>query len=558
VSRHRVPDPAGAPLADTPRVRPDYGVAFMVLVMLLAFGLRAGSLTTQSLWRDEVDALCYAFEFPHLTAQVLAPAAAGELTTPCACPPPPVTLGEEQRQEPPLRRLTRVLRPMIRQNGPLYFFLLRGWIGLAGHTVYSLRFFSLWFGVLGVPLTHALGRRLLGRAAGRLSALLVAASPYLVWYSQEVKMYTLVPALALLALYGLRRAVDGGGRRWWGVQVVATSLAFYTHIWSALLVPVQAVLLASWWPRWRRRLWGVLVSLALLTLPYLPLALWQIPSAFARRETGFPAYTLGEMALLLLNGWSLGITGRGWPWGAALCGGAALLGIVGAALTGVGAGLRPRPHGGGDRGGSPLRGLVGWLAVPLVAVWFVSLWQPLFTDRYLIWAAPAFYLLAGAGLAFLWRRGRWPAVLLLVGVLALFGVNLQAQATLPIKSDLRAAAAYVEARYRPADLLIFQIPHVRYTFDYYFGPEAYVWADGLYTNHRGADGTYLTTEGTAGLMLAQVTRGYRTVWLVASEVGMWDERGLVQGWLEANGERMEEAHFVRVDVYRYRLDDAPE
>jgi hypothetical protein len=196
--------------------------------------------------------------------------------------------------------------------------------------------------------------------------------------------------------------------------------------------------------------------------------------------------------------------------------------------------------------------------VPIVAVWFVSLWQPLFTDRYLIWAAPAFYLLAGAGLAFLWRRGRWPAVLLLVGVLALFGVNLQAQATLPIKSDLRAAAAYVEARYRPDDLLIFQIPHIRYTFDYYFDPETYTWADGLYTNHRGADGTYLTTEGTAGLMLAQITRGYRTVWLVASEVGMWDERNLVQGWLEANGERVEEAHFARVDVYRYRMRDAPE
>jgi len=630
----------------------------LVLLTLMAFGLRAGSLTAQSLWRDEVDALCYAYEFPHMLWEALAPEQAGGLQTPCACPPPPLptewTAGTLQE------RVVGLLGAMIRQNGPLYYFLLRGWVALAGHTEYAMRFFSLLFGVLCVPLTAALGTRLLGRTAATFAAALMVASAYMVWYGQEVKMYTLVPALVLLALYGLRRGMDEGGI-WWAVQVVATTLLLYTHIWGALLIPLQILWLLVEWPRWRPRWRGALIGMALLTLPYLPLAIWQAPAALARRETGFPHHTLGEMALILVNGWSTGIMTRGWPWGALACGGTAALGLVlglarparrqpqggqpvGAglapALRGqpqggqpqggqpqglplqapppkgqpVGAGLAPalkgQPQGGQPQGGQPqglplqapapkgqpvgaglapaqrgqpvgaglapaLKGqpqgfplhvpalhfLTLWLTVPLLIIWLISLRQPLFTDRYLIWCAPAFYLLAGQGWAILretTKTRRHKRIfhfvsLCLCGIIFfVFTLNLHAQAAIPIKSDVRAAAAYVESRYQPGDLLIFQIPHIRYTFDYYFGPTDYLWADGLYTNHRTEGGEYRLSEDSAGRWMALIVGERSRVWLVASEVDMWDERNLVQGWLERTLIRTDEAHFTRVDVYRYQ------
>ncbi|MBC7227733.1 MAG: glycosyltransferase family 39 protein [Thermoflexales bacterium] len=518
-------------------------------LVLLAFGLRAGSLTAQSLWRDEVDALCYAYEFPYLLAEALAPNRAGDLQTPCACPPPPIatdwTAGTLRE------RAVGLLGAMIRQNGPLYYFLLRGWVGLAGHTEYAMRFFSLLFGVLCVPLTAALGTRLLGRSAATVAAALMAISPYLVWYGQEVKMYTLVPALVLLALYGLRRGMDEGGK-WWAVQVVATTVLLYTHIWGALLIPLQILWLAVEGPRWRPRWRGALVGMALLTLPYLPLALWQAPAVLARRETGFPHHSLGEMALILLNGWSTGILARGWPWGALVCGGTAALGL--AADFSRPSARRARLF------------LALWLVFPLLVIWLISLRQPLFTDRYLIWCAPAFYLLTGAGWAVLQEttktrrhKGKFSNFvswclcgILLLALLAVFALNLHAQANVPVKSDLRAAAAYVEAHYRPGDLLIFQIPHVRYTFDYYFGPTDYLWADGLYTNHRTESGEYRLSEDAAGRWMALIVGERARVWLVASEVEMWDERDLVQRWLERSFVRADEAHFARVDVYEYR------
>ncbi len=538
----------------------------LILLTLLAFGLRAGFLTAQSFWRDEVDALCYAYEFPHLLWEALAPERVGDLRTPCACPPPP--LPTDWAAGTLQERVVGLLGPMIRQNGPLYYFLLRGWVALTGYTEYALRFFSLLFGVLCVPLTAALGTRLLGRTAATFAAALMAASPYMVWYGQEVKMYTLVPALVLLALYGLRRGMDEGGV-WWAVQVAATTMLLYTHIWGALLIPLQMLWLLVEWPRWRPRWRGALVGMALLTLPYLPLALWQAPAALVRRETGFPYRTLGEMALILLNGWSTGILSRGWPWGALACGGTAALGLaLGLSRPAAWRTARDEQPVGGQPQGLPpqapaLHFLALWLTVPLLVIWLISLRQPLFTDRYLIWCAPAFYLLAGQGWAVLkkttkTRRHEGKNFFNFVSwclcglIFLIFALNLHAQATVPIKSDVRAAAAYVEARYQPGDLLIFQIPHIRYTFDYYFGPTDYLWADGLYTNHRAEGGTYRLSEEAAGRWMALIVGNRARVWLVASEVEMWDERNLVQGWLERTFVRADEAHFTRIGVYGYR------
>jgi hypothetical protein len=574
-------------------------LAAISLLALIAFAVRAASLDAQSLWRDEVDALCYAFEFPDLIARTLAPEAGTGPGPPCACPPSPLDAGAVPGEQI-LSRLVRTVGRMVRHNGPLYYFLLRGWVAIAGTSEYAMRFFSLAFGVLSVPLIYVLGRRLFNHQAGLLAALLVVASPYLTWYSQEVKMYALVMALALLAIYGLRRAIEGNGLpvpggvkgslpkggalpvpsgvegslpkgrawHWWAVQVVATSLAFYAHILAALLVPVQVLLYLVWWPQARRQWVGALLSLACLTLPYLPLAVWQAPLVFQARETGFHHHSLGEMAEILLSSWSLGMGSWGWPWGAALMAALAVWGLVGF----------PRVKGLARR-----LALLGWLVTPLLAVWLISLRQPLFTDRYLIWTASAFYLLVGLGLASLWRfgaRGRGArsrefgensassveplsrpafgraAVLLLAGIILVFnGVNLWRQATVPMKSDFRAAAAYVAGRHAPGELIVFQIPHGRYTFDYYFPGGEYAWAEGLYTNHRTPDGAYLLSDQQAAHHMQGMAAGYDTIWLVATEVGMWDQRGLVQAWLEANAQRVDEEHFLWVDVYRYVMDD---
>jgi hypothetical protein len=227
--------------------------------------------------------------------------------------------------------------------------------------------------------------------------------------------------------------------------------------------------------------------------------------------------------------------------------------------------------------------------VPLLSLWLISRWQPLFTDRYLIWTAPAFYLLVALALnyfASIPDAARWVFLPLLCAVLISNGVSLWKQSSTPMKSDFRAAADYVatyeevsstdrttdpesnlnHSIYLPIaagngqstfdELIIFQIPYGRYTFDYYFPVETYPCAEGLYTNHRTASGTYAMSEAQAAQQMRAITGGHDVIWLIATEVEMWDERYLVQEWLDEHAHRVAEAHFKRVDVYRYELPDA--
>jgi hypothetical protein len=60
----------------------------------------------------------------------------------------------------------------------------------------------------------------------------------------------------------------------------------------------------------------------------------------------------------------------------------------------------------------------------------------------------------------------------------------------------------------------------------------------------------------AARRMEEMTKGYDMVWLVATEVPMWDERNLVQQWLDQRALQVSAAHFTRVDVYRYALPDA--
>jgi hypothetical protein len=195
--------------------------------------------------------------------------------------------------------------------------------------------------------------------------------------------------------------------------------------------------------------------------------------------------------------------------------------------------------------------LLAWLALPPLLIYFVSLGMPIFTDRYLIWAMPAFLALLACGIVALADEWRPLGIAAGAVILALNGWSLYLQATQPIKADFRAAAAYVAQRIEADDALMFQIPYNRYTFTYYASagrnPRDPAW--------QGVDGPYTNagmSEAEADAWMATKLGGAETVWLVFSEAEMWDRRDLTGQWLAANAEEVERADFARATVIRYR------
>jgi mannosyltransferase len=514
---------------------------------LVAFLLRVPHLDAQSLWRDEVDVLRFANQ--------------------------------------PAAELVHNLA-QIKYNGPLYYILMRGWLALAGESEFALRFLAACAGVLAVVLTGWIGQVLIGRRAAWLAALLVAVSPYMVWYSQEAKMYALVSVLTLLAMACQLRALATGRAGWWAGFVIAASLSFYIHMLAALLIPVYASIFLLAWPGTRRRWRGWLASMGALTLPYVPLVLWQLPLVVDTYTTGHPFYSIQDVLALLFNLYTRGVALVGNWIVVAVFLFAALAGIFtpptarpahrGAGTKNLegGFGVPPSPQpppskGEGAGFPSPRRGegrvrggrwgntrilsearlrlfLLLWLFLPIGAVYLVSLRAPVFEPRYMIFVTPAFYLLAGLGLMVLSRSWRPAAGVSLAVILSFSLLGVWTQATVPLKSDFRAAAAYVAAHRRDGAPIMFQMPYGRYTFDYYFHGD-YTVLEGPWTN----DGQ---SEVQVDAAMAQLLAGYGDVWAVFSESELWDSRGLTRSWLDRHARLVETAHFALVDVYHYNLN----
>ncbi len=508
-----------------------YAARFAPLALIfIAFVIRLNGLTFQSLWRDEVDAICFA------QAPLLKELPQTALSFTPTCPP----------NIPEL--LAAFTQPGF--NGPLFFLMLRGWIGLFGYSEFALRSFSLTCGVISVALIITLGTRLFNRAVGLVAGALLAFSAYQVWYSQDAKMYPLITLLALGSIYFLRRAAEEGRLRFWIGAVLCTSIAMGSHILAALLIPVQVILFLLWWPDSRRHLVAGLIAVGCVTVPYLPVGLPRMQMIFQPGETGFARYTLGETLSVLGRAYASGIlNGLSEQIILLTASTAAALAIFGLLSIDI----PPQPASRSDRILVRLS-LLAWALIPVLAIALISINRPIFTDRYLIWIQPAFYLAVALGVYALWDWIKPLAVIALAALLIVNSGGVIAQATTPFKSDFRSAARAIEREIQPGDLIVFQIPHVQHTFNYYFR-QPYQAMSGPYTNFPGGLNGYESSDETVLAQIQSMFAGQHTVWLVSSEAAMWDARNLLQRWLEANGKTTFRQDYAQVQVTRHELNE---
>jgi len=402
-------------------------------------------------------------------------------------------------------------------------------------------------------LTRQLGFR---HRAGLLLGLLLATSPYLVWYGQEAKMYTLLLATVMLAFIAYLKALTGSKARWWVVFVVSTSLSFYFHILSPLMLAVYSVVALIHYGDVRRQWRPWLISMACLTLPYVPLGLWQASFFINGTDRGHPFYPLRQEFYLLLQLYTQGL----FNFAASLEAVITRFALNSANLISS-AGLSPiilfvflflcglfltNRQAGIEKFTLPKRILLAsWALLPPFIVYFISLRIPIFEDRYLIYISPAFYLITVMGLILIRQYSVWLAGLGLVLILTINLMGIWQQQRQPIKADFRAAAEYLSRQPYPPSTIMVQMPYLRYTLNYYY-PRDYTFLEGLWTNSG-------TSEASVAQEMTGITADLSDLWLVVSEEDMWDSRHLVRAWLDEHATLVDKANFIRVDVYHYQF-----
>lgn len=347
----------------------------MVLILLLAAGLRAWNLSTQSIWFDE------GFSWHAATQPDLIATLNGDPTNP-----------------------------------PLYYLLLHIWVRLTGDSEFALRAFSLLQGILLLAVMGFAARRWSGRRWSAVLAMALGAFlPLLWWASQEARMYNTLALAVLVMALGLMRLLGEvpPSRGSWAAALGGELVALYTHNTGIVVLgAANAAVLGAWlWAVLRRqqprpgfRAWvtGQIV-IGLLWLPELLARFASVGAANA--ATGSTALS-PEMLwyawqALWASSWEMVRQNDLALRGVALL----LLPLIPLALTA----LR-------SRWGRLLGGLIAGLFVVLI----VALAVPgiHMHGRYLVMIAPLAVIMLAGGTAALVSQARWTRLLAGASVLA--------------------------------------------------------------------------------------------------------------------------------------------
>ncbi|MEM7538087.1 MAG: phospholipid carrier-dependent glycosyltransferase [Chloroflexota bacterium] len=285
------------------------------------------------------------------------------------------------------------------------------------HNESIVRFLSVWFGVLAVPLLYQLARALsLVRTTQLMATLLLTISPYAIWHSQDARMYTMSLALTTASTLCAVNWLRVEQKRVWAVGYIVTNwLALHTHYFAVFILIAQNLFMVSTWA-WSmvsshriplRDLHGGtrqddvliiqgstlvrwIIMQTVIALAYLPWLFWAYGTLTGYRGNGDSPPLIDA----LLRALRIFTVGNGVFY-------SAVFAIILLAL-GIASLYQTKRH-------------TAWLLslylfVPLLITWTSAIQRPIFNERYLIAATPPFYLLIAAGISLPSANNLWQCI----------------------------------------------------------------------------------------------------------------------------------------------------
>jgi len=520
-----------------------YYVALMgiTLVLLIAAFMRVYHITQQSLWFDEAFAWNIVQQpdmFPRIAADT---------------------------------------------HPPLYYLLLRGWIGVTGDSALALRYLSALTSIITVALVYQIGREFIRQrdrglyiAVPVVAALLMALTDMEIDLAQEARNYALYTCLGCLSMWlylrWIRREVSSdtiyrvsarlplsiserglGGEVLIAAWIFANAALVYTHYQGAFIPAIQG-LHTLLFLRGRKRLnaIGALAVSGLLLAPWLVLV--TLPQAKRAIANDIPFSIPSNWDSLL----HLRQEFFGSMWALMLV--LTVIGMVEIRRKDAKDAKIRKENSFSWRswrfGGSNFL-IIFWLIVPFVVLFLGNLYAPLLTERKLAIITPAIALLVAFGLANLRR----PAAQLVLAAIVIYSVSYVDSYRLkePWNQVAADAARYAES----GDLALIEMGNGQYPMKYYW-------------EHEMPDGVTLSTFPVLGDPTMAPTTDWYTYYdgLLPQLIQQTESQhagDVTTVWLafwskeNASIDRLTQAGFVRtmttthdhlgnaLDLYRYDL-----
>ena len=205
-----------------------------------------------------------------------------------------------------------ILHSLYNGNGhmPLYFFILHFWMKLFGNGDVTLRLLSVVFGVLIIPVAYLTGKELSSKRTGIILAALCSLNSFLIYYSQEVRFYSLLALLSYLSALFLLRIKNNPDKKNYIALILINTAIIYTFPIGIIFIFVESlVMLIFMYFNQREKIKNFIISQLItfgMFLPYLTILIHHFISFKSDFYNSFEWYNFKSINILsiLLNWFS--------------------------------------------------------------------------------------------------------------------------------------------------------------------------------------------------------------------------------------------------------------
>ena len=426
---------------------------------------------------------------------------------------------------------------------PFYYIVLSLWINVFGNGEFEVRLLSAIFGILSIPLLYLIVKNLFGTLPALISALMLALSPFHVYYSQEARMYSILTFCVLLSIFFMVKMLSIGKEPtqtkktiFYSIGYVISTLAsLYCHNVALLLPIAQNFFFIIFWNRHRPflKFWiPSLLTIIILWAPWTPSFLEQ--SSSVGKSFYAPPLTL-ETIIILFATFNNGPTYWLFNWidvgnFSLIHGRLVLVTIIFFSLLFLGGIIHGRHN---------PRSLVLLLLISFVPIGtqlLISLKHSILTAQTLIWASVPYIVLIALGISSI--KSKWIFALTIVLITALNSASLYKYYAEFKKERWDLAADYVAQNSDirepqssdKEDLILFSSSLGQIPFEYYFDRyNLMLEKHGLPTNFSERK---MTIEDVPAL--GNLLQNHQRVWLIYSHEWFTDPEKLSESTLKEN------------------------
>lgn len=345
---------------------------------------------------------------------------------------------------------------------PLYHVVLHFWQIAFGQSIETARTLSLGFFIATIPIVYLLARRALSTNWSLVVVTLFSFSPFMNWYANEARMYTLLVFISTLSQYFFLRLVENSKdkKAWYGYGITAV-VGAYSHYFFAFNLLSQAIYYLLTRKKFAagsfKKLVGIGFSVAAALAPWI----YYFVKLGSAKNTAPNLITPSSVDLFnVFSQFSFGYQTNAintfflslWP----------VLVIV--ALLAVKKEQKINPK---------ISYLLAAGILPVMIAFGLSFVRsPFFLSRYMVSCVAPLIIVLIWFISHYGKRFSRIVVFGLVTLLVATSIRQYASAATPVKENYSGAAQYISARATANDVVVLSAPFTVYPFDYYYEGKA--------------------------------------------------------------------------------------